>query len=83
MHGVRKQNRKEQKMANSINLARLIKKCSEAWETLDEYRERYGYGSECEKLATCEAVTYLDALETITGRGWYYDTDKCLMQLEK
>ena len=57
-------------------LERLIQECSDAWWALYDYRERYGVDSECADRQLVEAVTYINALDYITGREWYYDSDK-------
>ena len=67
-------------MSNTIEIQRegyerLVRECSDAWYALYDYRERYGWDSEIETSQLAEAVTYINALEYITGHEWYYDSD--------
>lgn len=57
-------------------LTRLVLECSDAWCTLYDYRERYGWDNESADRQLVEAVTYINALEYITGCEWYYDSEK-------
>lgn len=65
-------------MRNTVEIQRegyerLVRECSDAWETLYDYRERYGWNNETVDRQLVEAVTYINALEYITGHEWFYN----------